>query len=84
MKRFLIAFLITVLTAIPSAFMVVIPLAILNIYLAGHNITWQDQAVVTIAGEGMDWLDVFLWLGTAAIALSAGVFYLWVTRQREN
>ena len=29
-------------------------------------------------------LDVFLWLGIAAIALSSGGFYLWFTGQREN
>ena len=84
MKRYLIASIVSVVIAIPTLFVVVIPLAILNIYLAGHNITWQDAQVFTVAGEAMTWLDVILWGATAAVSLSAGGLYLWVIKKRED
>ncbi|MEK6256036.1 MAG: hypothetical protein N2C13_01805 [Chloroflexota bacterium] len=84
MKRHLIALAITIITAIPATFVAVILLAILNIYLAGHNISWQDTYLFTFAGEAMDWIDVMLWGFTGVVSLSAGGLYLWISKQKKT
>ena len=78
------ALLVVIITAVPTIFVVAVLVAILNIYLAGHSITWQDAQVFALAGEVQTWLDVILWGATAAVSLSAGGFYLWVFEKRES
>lgn len=74
MKRYLIALGLFVGATVAALLVLLIPIVIIDLYLAGHSYTWHE----TVVFGDMEVLDM-LWFG-AAITLGSG--YLWATGKR--
>ena len=83
MLRLLAALAVGLAVGIGTAFAMAVVLGILNLYLTGHGIRWQEQSV-TYGFASLSFLDLVLLLCSGLAAFAAMAAALMATKRREE
>jgi hypothetical protein len=79
-----VSVLIAIAASVGTAFVLVIPLAILDVYQSGHNLPQLTRPWIDSAGVRLSRADALFLAGSAAGGLFAGLISYRVFRRRES
>jgi hypothetical protein len=83
-RALVFSMLIAIAASVGTAFLLVIPLVIVELYQAGHNLPELTRPWIDSAGVRLSRADALFLAGSAAGGLFAGLIFYRVFRRRES